>query len=117
LPRAAAAWPSAATASGTPLRWDTARAIVARFGRSGASPLIGASLLYVGSEEHDERVRQRRSHDRAATRHERAARGEREAAEASDIFSDAAEAERHRETARELEHQADDERHKANEER
>jgi uncharacterized protein len=62
-------------------------------------------------------ARQRSSHDWAATRHERAARGEREAAEVSDMFSDAAAAERHREAARELEHGADDERHKANEDR
>jgi hypothetical protein len=33
------------------------------------------------------------------------------------MFSDANEAERHREAARELEHEADHERHKANEER
>ena len=33
------------------------------------------------------------------------------------MFNDADEAERHREAARELEHGADDERHKANEER
>jgi hypothetical protein len=92
-------------------------AIVARFGPLGARPLIAASLLHVGTEEQDERVRQRRSYDRAATRHERAARGEREAAEASEMFRDADEAERHRETARELEHEADDERHKANDER
>jgi hypothetical protein len=33
------------------------------------------------------------------------------------MFSEADEAERHREAARDLEQQADDERHKANEER
>jgi hypothetical protein len=71
----------------------------------------------MGPEEQDEHLRQRRSHDQAATRHERAARGEREAAETSDMFSDATEAERHREAARELERKADAERHKANEER
>jgi hypothetical protein len=68
-----------------------------------ASPQIGAGLLNVGTEEQDERLRQRGPHDRAATGHEQAARGEREAAEASDMFSDADEAEGHLVAARELE--------------
>jgi hypothetical protein len=71
----------------------------------------------VGNQEKDEHVRQRRSRDRAATRHERAARGEREAAEVSDMFSDADAAELHWEAARHLEHEADAERRRADDER
>jgi hypothetical protein len=78
---------------------------------------VAGSLTIVSNDEDDARLRQRRAHNRAATRHERGARREREAADTSEILGDPGGAERHREAARRLERGADDERQIAADER